>query len=239
MHAARDNELSSGSTERAIALSAVWRAEWKQCAAEHPIKPHTEELATLTGEGVTDEEALERLKGQDKDALALLFERYSRLVMTIAFRVLRDRGEAEDSMQTFFLELFRKAHLYDVDKGSAGTWVTQRAYFHALNRRNFLATRQFYLGTDFDSEVDTLAGEFDLEKEIGSKRNREQIFRALEDLPEKQRATLELSFFEGMSLREVSERLGDSLEKVRHNYYRGLNKLRKSTLVQNLRDKKL
>jgi RNA polymerase sigma-70 factor, ECF subfamily len=217
-----------------MALSAMWRAEPERYAAEHPVKPHTEELSL-----VTDEEALTRLKVQDKDALALLFERYARLVMTIAFRVLRDRGEAEDLMQNFFLYLFRKADLYDVHKGSAGAWITQRAYFHALNRRNFLANRQFYVGTDFDSEVDTLAGKFDLEQEIGAKHNREQIFSALGELPEKQRATLELSFFEGLSLREISERLGESLENVRHNYYRGLNKLRKNTLVQNLRDKKL
>jgi RNA polymerase sigma-70 factor, ECF subfamily len=195
-------------------------------------------LAQLTGERMTDEEALSRLKEEDRDALALLFERYSRLVMTIAFRVLRDRGEAEDLMQQVFINLFGKARDYDPDKGSAVAWITRLAYFQALNRRNFLSNRQFYVGTDFDSEVDSLAGEFDLEQEVGSKRNREQILRAMEDLTEKQRATLELSFFEGMTLREIGERLGDSLENIRHNYYRGLTKLRKNALVRNLRDKK-
>ena len=211
---------------------------------EDVVKPHEEELATLTDEGqeresMTDEEALTRLKQQDRRALALLFERYSRLVVTIAFRVLRERGEAEDLMQSVFLYLFEKADLYDQDKGTAAAWITRRAYFHALNRRNFLTNRQFYAGTDFDSEVDTLAGGCDLDEEVGSKRNREQIFRALEDLPEKQRLTLELSFFEGLSLREIGERLGESFENTRHNYYRGLDKLRKNTLVQSLRDKKL
>lgn len=188
---------------------------------------------------MTDEEAMLRLKARDKDALALLFDRYSRLAFTIALRILRDHGEAEDVMQGIFLYLYQNADLFDPNKGSAKTWITQRVYYGALDRRDFLAYRQIYLGTDPETHPDRLIGDFDLERLTESKLLREQLLRALQDLPEKQSLTLKLNFFEGLNLREISERLGDSVDQVRHHYYRGLDKLRRSALVQSLRDKTL
>jgi RNA polymerase sigma-70 factor, ECF subfamily len=57
-----------------------------------------------------------------------------------------------------------------------------------------------------------------------------QLFKALRTLNEKQQATLRLYFFDGCELREIAERLGESFENVRHYYYRGLDRLRKSAI---------
>ena len=207
---------------------------WTKAAERDVTEPAIEGPQT-----VTDEEALIRLKAHDKDALALLFERYSRLVLTIGYRILRDYAEAEDVMQNLFLHLYQNAEEYDADKGSAKTWITQRAYSRALDRRDFLAHRQIYLGTDADAQPDTLVGDFDLERIMGSKLLREQLHMALAELPEKQRLTLVLNFFEGLNMREIGERIGDPVTHVRHHYYRGLEKLRKSAIVRSLRDKPL
>jgi RNA polymerase sigma-70 factor (ECF subfamily) len=230
MNAAWDTRLSSPLPERAISLPALWVREAEHRAVERPI-----EEPSL----VTDEEALIRLKARDKDALALLFERYSRLVLAIGYRILRDYGEAEDLVQNLFLYLYQTADLYEAEKGSGRSWITQKAYSRALDRRDFLVHRQFYLGTDSKVQPDTLAGDFDLEREIASKLNRGQLLKALEELPDKQHLTLKLNFFEGLDMHEIGERLGESLAQVRHNYYRGLDKLRKSALVRSLRDRKL
>jgi RNA polymerase sigma-70 factor (ECF subfamily) len=222
--------LSSPFPQRALTLPAIWKGETECCSQEQSAKEPI---------SVTDEEVLIRLKAQDKEALALLFDRYSRLILTIGFRVLRDYGEAEELVQSVFLYLYQKAELFQPDKGTAKSWITQAAYHRALDRRDYLVYRQFYLGTESEVLPDTLAADFDLEREIGSRLNREQLFKALEELPEKQRLTLTLNFFEGLELREIGERLGDSIANVRHNYYRGLDKMRKSALVRSLRDKKL
>jgi RNA polymerase sigma-70 factor (ECF subfamily) len=234
MNAAWETRLSSPIPERAIALTALWGRETEHCVIEQSVEPRVEEPPS-----VTDEEALIRLKAQDRDALSLLFERYSRLIVTIAYRILGDYGEAEDVMQNLFLYLYQKADLYEPDRGSAKSWIIQKAYSRALDRRDFLAYRQIYFGTESGVQPDNLTGDFDLEHEIGSKLIREQLLNALCELPEKQHLTLKLNFFEGLDLREISERLGDSLAHVRHNYYRGLDKLRKSALVKSLRGKKL
>jgi len=66
-----------------------------------------------------DDELMGRLRTNDATALDLLFDRYSRLVLGIALRVLRDYGEAEDVVQEVFFHVFQKASLFDPQKGSA------------------------------------------------------------------------------------------------------------------------
>jgi RNA polymerase sigma-70 factor (ECF subfamily) len=80
-------------------------------------------------------------------------------------------------------------------------------------------------------------GDTDLELETGSKASREQLENAFEDLPERQKLTLQLFYFEGLELREIAEKLNEPLSNVRHHYYRGLQKLRSSSSVQKLRDR--
>ena len=54
------------------------------------------------------------------------------------------------------------------------------------------------------------------------------IRRAFEGLSERQRQTLTLFFFEGYTLREISQHLQESLANIRHYYYRGLKHLKES-----------
>src|ERR1043166_3693094 len=93
---------------------------------------------------LSDEDVMERLRQGNPDALPILFDRYNRLVLKIALRILRDRGEAEDLMQDVFLEIFNKAGQFDPAKGSAKTWIFQYAYHRSLSRRQYLALRNFY-----------------------------------------------------------------------------------------------
>jgi RNA polymerase sigma-70 factor (ECF subfamily) len=184
-----------------------------------------------------DEELMVRLQSSDSTALDVLFDRYSRLVLGIALRVLHDYGEAEDVVQDVFFHVFQKATLFDRSKGSAKGWIVQVAYHRALDKRAHLGRRGFYLGTDVESLDDTLLGETDLDREIGARLNRAQLEKAFEELPEMQRRTLELFYFEGLDLREISKTLNEPLPNVRHHYYRGLAKLRKSAFVKKLREK--
>ena len=185
-----------------------------------------------------DDEAMLRLQRNDATALEILFDRYARLVFRIALGVVRDRGEAEDVVQECFFHLYRKCFLYDGAKGTVKNWVLQIALHRALDRRSHLARRGFYVGTDTGSLDDTLLGETDLDREIGAKLNRIQLEKAFGELPETQRVTLELFYFEGLDLREISRKLDQPLGNTRHYFYRGLERLRKSAFVQRLRETK-
>jgi RNA polymerase sigma-70 factor (ECF subfamily) len=205
---------------------------WERGVARQNAR--AEELGSVP---VTDEELMALLKKGDADALRALFSRFSRLVMGIALRILRDRGEAEEIVQDVFVYLHGKAGLYDSAKGPARQWIVQLAWHKSLTRREYLGRRAFYAGTDVESLVDTLLGGTDLDREVESRLNRGQLEKAFEELPETQRRTLALFFFEGLELREVSEQLNESLSNIRHYYYRGLQRLRKNSSIQKMREK--
>lgn len=187
----------------------------------------------------SDEDLMERLRLQDSHALDALFRRYARLVMGIGFRTLRDRGEAEDSLQETFLYLFRKAALFDAKKGTAKAWIIQVAFHRALDRKSYLARRRFYCGTEIDPMNDTLIGKTDLDREVGAALNRAKLEEAFAELPHAQRRTLELFFFEGLDMRDIAAKLSESLGNVRHYYYRGLERLRETAFVRKLRSEQI
>jgi RNA polymerase sigma-70 factor (ECF subfamily) len=184
-----------------------------------------------------DEELMARLLKKDSQALSLLFERYSRLVMGIAFRILHDHGEAEEIVQDSFLQVFQKAHLFDQSKGTARAWMVQIAFHRALDRKSYLDRRGFYFGTETGYIRDRLLDKTDLDREVAAKLVREQLQKAFEELSEVQRRTLELFYFEGLVLREISDQLEETLGNVRHHFYRGLEQLRKNTFLQIFREK--
>jgi RNA polymerase sigma-70 factor (ECF subfamily) len=184
----------------------------------------------------SDEEVMADLQADDVGALEILFDRYSRLVLSIARGIVRDGGEAEDVVQEAFFYVYKKSTLFDGSKGSVKSWILQIALHRALDRKAHLARRGFYAGTDIGCLDDTLLGETDLDREIESKLNRAQLEKAFGQLPESQRLTLELFYFEGLDLREISEKLNEPLGNTRHHLYRGLERLRKSAFVQRLRE---
>jgi len=183
----------------------------------------------------SDKEVMARLQANDAGALEILFERYARLVFRIAHGVVRDHGEAEDVVQESFFYLYKKPMLFDGAKGTVKNWILQVALHRALDRKAHLARRGFYLGTDIGSLDDTLLGGTDLDREVGAKLSRAFLEKAFEELPDVERVTLELFYFEGFGLREISEKFNQPLGNTRHHFYRGLERLRKSAFVQKLR----
>lgn len=213
---------------RGLFFPTVWSAGAERSVTE-PIRAQAQ--------CPSDDELMSRLCRNDASAIELLFARYSRLVLGIALRVLHDRGEAEEVVQDAFFSVFQSARLFEPSKGTAKAWIVQIAFHRALDRKSFLDRRGFYLGTDVECLDYTLFEKADLDREIEAKLLRVQIDKAFEELPEVQRRTLELFYFEGLELREISEKLNEPLGNVRHHFYRGLERLRKSTFIQALREK--
>jgi RNA polymerase sigma-70 factor (ECF subfamily) len=221
--------MSSPPSGRALTFPITWGRHQERSAAP-PIASDERRPS--------DEDVMARLQANDSNALEILFDRYARLVFNIARRIVLDAGEAEDVVQEAYFYLYKKSLLFDGSKGTVKAWILQIAVHRALDRKSHLARRGFYAGTDIESLDDNLLGETDLDREIGAKLNREQLERAFEQLPEIQRVTLELFYFEGLELREISERLNEPLGNSRHHFYRGLERLRKSAFVQRLRETK-
>jgi RNA polymerase sigma-70 factor (ECF subfamily) len=173
-----------------------------------------------------DVELMQRLRKGEQEALSHLFDRYHRLVLSIASKIIRDHTEAEDVMQEVFFEVYRVAHRFDAAKGSVKPWIVQFAYHRSLNRRRYLALR----GAFEDAQI----REFDPPETASPHGNDGHscddilaiVQQGLATLTPKQREAVELACFEGLLFAEIAERSKESLGNVRHHYYRGIDKLR-------------
>ena len=75
---------------------------------------------------------MEHLAAGHGDAVAVLLDRYERLVLSIAFRIVRNRAETEDVTQEVFVDVCRTAERFDATKGSTKMWVVRPAYRRSL-----------------------------------------------------------------------------------------------------------
>jgi RNA polymerase sigma-70 factor (ECF subfamily) len=175
---------------------------------------------------LTDDQLMVQLQEGVNDALAVLFERYHRLVFSIALKIVRDRGEAEDVTQNVFLEIYSSMAQFDPGKGTLKVWLLQYAYHRAFNWKRRLNTRNFYNQEDIEDLDPLVHGEFFSAGKYAPGELQRLLQQGLASLAAPQKQVIELANFEGLSMKEIANKTGDSLSNVRHHYYRGLEKLR-------------
>ena len=186
----------------------------------NPRPFHHVELSRLP-----DNELMSMVVSGRQDALTILFDRYHRLVFSVAIRIVRDPGEAEEVVQTVFLDLFRAAANFDPMKGMLKVWILQYAYHRALHRKRHLVANHFYRWEDIEAAI-----------EIGSHRalsaGQPETVRLAEEmlgkLKPRQRRVMELTYFDGLTAEEIANELNQTTHTVRHDLHRGLAALRKS-----------
>jgi RNA polymerase sigma factor (sigma-70 family) len=123
----------------------------------HPGNNYKEEPpvlmpATARSETEASDEVLMAQLGEgNREALAILFRRYARLVRAIAYRSVRDASEADDLVQDVFLLVHRDAKAFDGAKGAASSWIFQIAHRRAISRHRYLSSRHFYQQVNLDN----------------------------------------------------------------------------------------
>lgn len=173
---------------------------------------------------LSDGELMQYVTTGCHDALTVLFDRYHHLVFSVAFRIVRDPGEAEEVVQTVFLEIFRAAANFDPRKGMLKVWILQHAYHRALNRKRNLVANHFYRWEALEAAIEISASRALSEDSHEIVRLAEQM---LAKLKPRQRTVIEMTYYEGLTAEETAARLGESVHAVRHDLYRGLTGLRK------------
>jgi RNA polymerase sigma factor (sigma-70 family) len=167
---------------------------------ELATSPFTAAVPALIAE-VCDEWLIGRVSAGDGEALAVLFQRYARLIQSVAVRILGDASEAEDLVQDLFLFIQRKCAIFDSSKSSARSWIVQMAYHRALDRRRYLKTRQFYT-QPFSLNDAELVGKPTTESDYSAEAvfGRNGLEKLVSSLSPDQRETLRLHFFDGYTL---------------------------------------
>jgi RNA polymerase sigma-70 factor (ECF subfamily) len=176
----------------------------------------------------SDDELCKEINKGDHEAFLVLFDRYWLDVFRLARAVLRDNAEAEDLVQALFLEVHTTMLRYDERRGSFRTLLLRYAYTRAIDQRRHLESRRYYHSVQIEEmDQEILPGQELLTSGLTLDEGARLIEEGLQELDDKQRAAVTSYFFEGLSVNEIAEKLGDSYGNARHHLYRGLARMRK------------
>jgi len=172
---------------------------------------------------ISDNDLLHAIARGDEAALAACYDRYRVILFSQIVRILNDRQEAEDCLQEVFLQVWRRARDFDESRGRAFTWLVTIARSRALDRLRASGSR-LRLATEAAQTPQEQVG--DAVKEVAQAEEGAIVREALAELPDEQRRTLLLAYFEGLTQTEIAARLGDPLGTVKTRMRSGMIKLR-------------
>ncbi len=154
-------------------------------------------------------------------ALRELYRQCGTTVLAVALRMLRDRGEAEDVVQETFLELWRRAELYDARRATPATWAVVIARSRAIDRLRARSSARRAL----DAQRGEPPPAQPAVEPVEAREQRERVRAALAELPPEQRSAVELAFFEGLTHSEIAARLKQPLGTVKTRVRLAMEKL--------------
>jgi len=183
---------------------------------------YTEPPPTMTAADL--DALLRRVAQRDVDAFTAFYDATRTRVYGLVVRVLRDRGYSEETTQDVYLQVWRTAESYDPASGSALTWLLTLAHRRAVDRvrsEQAASQRESRYGAATVEPPDDHVSEA-----VISREERRRVVACLEGLTGLQRECIELAYYQGMTYREVSERLSANLATVKSRMRDALRGLR-------------
>jgi RNA polymerase sigma-70 factor (ECF subfamily) len=163
----------------------------------------------------------------DRRSFETLYDRFSGVLFSVAYRVLNSQEAAEDVLQDVFIQIWEKAALYDPARGKPMTWAITLTRNKAIDRLRS-TQRRSRLQDELQHESETVE-QFDDKNSfdaVSSGETSELVREAVKKLSKDQREAIELAFFSSLTQTEISERLNEPLGTVKARIRRGMMKLR-------------
>lgn len=187
--------------------------------------------------GATDEALMKAITDRKQPALEELYGRYGKTLKAVITHVVHEEAEADDVLQEIFLQIWRDASHYSPQAGKPLGWVVTLARRRAIDR---LRRRQAYgrAKDRFEEHVEQQPPAWKhsrIDQDISGADTRRFLEQQMRNLPDYQREAVKLSFFEGLSHREIAAKTGTPLGTVKTRLELGLRKLTNS--VRPLRHK--
>jgi RNA polymerase sigma-70 factor, ECF subfamily len=175
------------------------------------------------------------------EAVSALYDRYGRLVYSVALHVVGDAGTAEEITQDVFVRACEAAGSYNTNFSRVSTWLASIARHRAideLRRRNVRPEKNQVYWTE-DSGMEHFGGvplSEGPENEVEISMQEHKIRTIVSVLPPDQRQVLELAYFKGMSHTQIAEAMGEPLGTIKSRLRLGMQKLRDTFMEQGLVD---
>ena len=174
-------------------------------------------------------ELMNRVAARDQRAFAELSEKYSALIFSTAFKVLNHYEDTEDIMNEVLTTIWKKADTYHPKKGSLVTWICTTTRNRAIDRVRSVQ-RRCALYDRFEEKLEGEAPEYSLtgREALYLSDARHILQSAVVSLSPEQREVIELAYFEGLTQKQISERIDSPLGTVKARIRRGVERLRVS-----------
>lgn len=173
-----------------------------------------------------DVDLLREISAGDRPAFARFYDQYSKLLFSIAFKILNDAKEAEDVLQEVFLQVWDKAGHYDPRLGKPVSWAVTLTRNKAIDHIRS-SQRRSRLMEQAATEMTVLTdGTGTANESVRGRESADLISSAVADLPADQRKAIEMAFFSGLTQNEISETLKEPLGTIKARIRRGMLKLR-------------
>ncbi len=174
---------------------------------------------------LTDEELVARVLSGEQEAFSLIVERYQNQIFSLAFRLGGDYDEARDMAQDAFLRIYQELRSFDPSRRFF-PWMYRVAHNTCINALHKKPKPM--------ADIDEIADFTPAEEGLGSpEHNFEQkeqarlLREALAELPDQFREPIFLKYMEGLSYKEIAERLDLPVSTIETRLYRGRQMLQK------------
>lgn len=187
------------------------------------------ETTDTSTDRLAEAELMSRVAARDHKAFDELSEKYSALIFSTAFKVLNHYEDTEDVMSEVLATIWKKAGTYHPKKGSLVTWICTTARNRSIDRVRSVQRRSALYGR-FEEKIE---GDVPEARTTGCEAlylsdARQVLQTAVVALSPEQREVIELAYFEGLTQKQIAERIDSPLGTVKARIRRGVERLRVS-----------
>ena len=159
--------------------------------------------------------------------MAQLYDRYNRLVFSLALAIVNDMATAEEVTLDVFMRVWQKAATYRPEQAKVSTWMTHIARHHAIDVLRRRAARLDQSALHWEDAIRNVESSHpDPQESVELSLRRERIHAALARLPVEQKQALVLAYFGGYTQSQIAEILAQPLGTIKTRLRLGMQKLR-------------
>jgi RNA polymerase sigma-70 factor (ECF subfamily) len=175
-----------------------------------------------------DDQTLIRLIAHSQEsALSELYDRYSRLIFSMALNVVGDPEIAKEITQDIFIRIWEHADTYLAEKAKVVTWIASMTRYRSIDvvRRQQVRPEGHSVPWDTEPSVHE-TDPLNVEQEVEVSQKRQRVRQAISVLPEEQRQALAYAYFQGYTHREIAEALDEPLGTIKTRIRLAMQKMR-------------